>query len=171
MKGMAWEWIAPVVTGVVGVAGIAGSVWTAASARRSQSEVLRRQHDGESRRQHQQDKQALYIKILTELTNEMELSLRCRVLRDKVDPTEEQLTELRSLHDQHLKQMLLVGRLRAEVAVIAGPAMTDEFRKAVRTVGNVGAMDAPNVSGVNAAVAELAAAMHSDLMAQVNSLN
>jgi hypothetical protein len=161
---MAWEWLPPVATGVVGVAGIVGSAWTAASARRSQADILRHQFDGESRRQYQADKQALYIKILDELTTVVELSIRRIVLEKKGDATDEELAELRSVVDKHVRQMMVVGRLRAEVAVLAGPAMAAEYSK---MTGVVGAFIRGNKDGaikeVTAALAVLTETMHADL--------
>lgn len=38
---MAWEWLGPVTTAVIGVAGVAGTVWTAYSGRRHQIELTK----------------------------------------------------------------------------------------------------------------------------------
>ncbi|RUL93694.1 hypothetical protein [Verrucosispora sp. FIM060022] len=40
---MAWEWLGPVTTAVVGVAGVAGTVWTAHAGRRHQLEAMKAQ--------------------------------------------------------------------------------------------------------------------------------
>ncbi|WP_033661798.1 hypothetical protein [Salinispora vitiensis] len=40
---MAWEWLGPVTTAVVGVAGVAGTVWTASSGRRHQIDLTKAQ--------------------------------------------------------------------------------------------------------------------------------
>ncbi|MFI1193056.1 hypothetical protein ACH4T9_07300 [Micromonospora sp. NPDC020750] len=163
---MAWEWLGPVATGVVGIAGIVGSVWTAASARRSQAESLRSQSNAESRQAFRADKQALYTRVLHELTTFVETSVRRKALTAAKATTDEELDELRSVVDAHSKQMLVVGRLRAEVAVVAGPALADEVRRvAVKLIAiSDGKGD---VDGAPDVLAELIEAMHADLKVDV----
>jgi hypothetical protein len=120
---VAWEWVTPVATGVVGVAGIVGNVWTATSGRRSQAELLRGQLDGESRRAYRADKQALYSKALHELTLFMETSFRMGKLVKGLNLHDEAPADFVSAAEAMSAQMIGVTRLRAEVAVVAGPKL------------------------------------------------
>ncbi|MBE1485225.1 hypothetical protein [Plantactinospora soyae] len=161
---MAWEWLSPVATGVVGLAGIVGSVWTAASARRSQERVLNDQFDSEARRQLRVDKQALYIKTLDVFTSAVETSIRRSSLERAVEQSPEQVAEIRELTDKQLSQFMAIGRLRSEIAVLAGLAMSAEYQRVVSVVGEFTRQGQKgDVKEVTAALAGLSMVMHEDL--------
>ncbi|PZF98405.1 hypothetical protein [Micromonospora deserti] len=161
---MAWEWLSPVTTGAVGLAGIFGSVWTAASARRSQERVLGHQLDSEARRQLRMDKQALYIKTLDVFTSAVELSIRRTSLEGEAEQSSEKRTEILELQDKQLSHFMAIGRFRSEIALLAGSAMSAEYSKAVDAIGEFTRQGQKgDVKQVTLALAGLTIAMHKDL--------
>ncbi|WP_146765248.1 hypothetical protein [Micromonospora saelicesensis] len=128
---MTWEWLAPVATGVVGVVGIAASAWTAASGRRSQAELLRHQIDGDLRKAHRQDKQALYARVLNELValndaGHRQLFLSIRSIEDPAAKS-----ALAEAAQKFGEQIGVAGHLWAEVSVVAGPEVAEKVREVI----------------------------------------
>ncbi|MFJ6195767.1 hypothetical protein [Micromonospora sp. NPDC092111] len=127
--GMAWDWLAPVVTGVVGVVGIAGSVWTAASARRSQAEVLRDQVEAESRRAYLADKRVTYARLLSELTTYVHTSVQQKNHQPHAEANPEEVARYNQLLEENSGQMITVGQVIAEAELIAEPAVVELARE------------------------------------------
>ncbi|MEV8517600.1 hypothetical protein [Dactylosporangium sp. NPDC051484] len=131
---VAWEWVSPVVTGVLGVAGIGGTVWAASLARRAHIDVARAQAEAEARRLLRAEKREVYGRALQRLN---ELAANCIAvasLTDKVEvkpgpqSIEDDLGEASRRHSALLSE---VHQMQGELAVIASTSITSAFAAAV----------------------------------------
>ncbi|MEU8255886.1 hypothetical protein AB0C06_16695 [Micromonospora inaquosa] len=157
---MAWEWLGPVATGVVGIAGIAGSGWAAVAGQRSQVELVRHQLDGEAKRQHHAERQALFIRVMNELTALMNLAIRKRAREG--GNADETLGDLPALNESYRQQIVVVRRMQAEVAVIAGPKIAEAFRQVPSCITKY-VQKAADTRDMTTALDKLSEAMHRDL--------
>lgn len=87
---MAWEWVGPAVTGLVGVAGITGTFWASRQSASTQIDLLRQQHLEDRRAELRTDRRRLYSQLLGDLnliaTNvDVILNLRPRAFIDVTD--------------------------------------------------------------------------------------
>ncbi|MFI2711224.1 hypothetical protein ACH495_13965 [Micromonospora sp. NPDC018662] len=171
---MAWEWVGPVTTCVVGVAGVAGTVWTAGRSRTAQLEAMRIQ--GESQRTHAltAEKRVIYAKYLRCAEMSIDSTDRLKRLVEKLqnlksNPSEtqesEELVQLRKLaeaeHEQSDSHDRELAALRAEIAVIGGPligSLASQTNSALH-----GYFVSGDFSEINAYLSRTVAVMHLDL--------
>lgn len=112
---MAQEWIAPIITGLVGVAGIAGTGFAAYVQRRAQVEVTTAQQTYETRVRREADKREAYERFL-----DAHDSLHSRVVQllDEASPSADQEREQSRAQLQELRRELDAARNR--LALYAG---------------------------------------------------
>jgi hypothetical protein len=144
---MAWEWLGSVATAFVGIAGIAGTVWGASVGRRAQLDVVHAQIEADGRRRLYLDKRELYAKILHHLEeyavgnyNVGRAGQTIQSLKDRLAGMEESHPARPDLQQQisaanergveaveaaHAQTMQF-HRLRSELAVVAGPSVSDQ---------------------------------------------
>jgi hypothetical protein len=134
---VAWEWLTPVVTGVVGVAGIIGSVWTAESGRRSQADALRRQAEGEGVRSYRAKKRALFAKVLHEVTTLLDIVHERDLLRPLKAKDPSLAERFTKTGEAYQAQMATVMRLTLETSLVAGGGMADKVHEAVGILADV----------------------------------
>ncbi|MDW3850327.1 hypothetical protein NMK34_27305 [Micromonospora sp. BRA006-A] len=156
---MAWEWVSPLLTAAVGVAGIAGGAWTASEGRKSQAELLHRQADGEARREIRAEKRALYARALGELMAFAEASVRHRNFEEKGFTLEDGFTEADEAFEKRKAQLLTVGLVAAEVAVVAGLEVAQAVYDVIDEICSISA-SRPLPERV---FSKVIAAMHKDL--------
>ena len=132
---MAWEWLGPTATAVVGVAGIVGTVTAAALARRAQVEVARMAPVTATLN----EKRALYAKYLRtveDMVDQVGALAKIRERRELLSATDEETDaptrqdELNSLgahlveaNDKLPAAVAELARLRAEVSLLGGQSL------------------------------------------------
>jgi hypothetical protein len=159
---VAWEWLAPVVTGVVGVAGIVGSVWTAESGRRGQAQALRRQAEGEDVRSYRAEKRMLFAKVLYEVTTLLDIVQERDLLRPLRAKDPSLAGRFTKNSEAYQAQMATVMRLTLETSVVAGGEMADKVHEVVGILADV-AEGRASANTTNGILRGLSEAMRDDL--------
>ncbi|MEV4638325.1 hypothetical protein AB0J80_13340 [Actinoplanes sp. NPDC049548] len=123
---MAWEWLGPVATGVVGVVGVLGTTLTAALGRRTQLDLARVQAAAENRRALMLDKRSLYAKLLHQAETNFNLALRESAIRGLAAEAEDAYSKrLVEVADEGMREATALQRLRLEVGIVGGIEIED----------------------------------------------
>jgi hypothetical protein len=179
---MAWEWLAPVVTGGVGVAGIVGAVWGATRGGQTQITLAHVQAEAEFKRRFFADRRELYAKVLHCLEDladsAIELELRqkhhdrCKAAQSEL-PKSDLLSASRAEDVdraseeagiallQYRATVVATRRLRSELAIVAGQEMADKLQ--LVSVATLKIVRDSQIEEYHHSLLALTQAMHDDL--------